>query len=222
MPAATTGWARALKGRTLGIWGYGKIGRLVAGYGKAFGMQVLVWGREASRAGGAARRLSRPLLHKEAFSRESDVLTLHLRLNDATRGIVDSGRPGAHEAERLVRQYQPRRTGRARGAGGGAETGPAGLRGARRVRTANRWRRMRRCCGWTTCWRRRIWAMSSRTATSCISAPRFRTWWTSPTARRPASSIRTAAAFRLAAMALAMHSSTGRPSPAATACGGPA
>jgi phosphoglycerate dehydrogenase-like enzyme len=39
-----------LKGRTLGIWGYGKIGQLVAGYGRAFGMQVQVWGREASRA----------------------------------------------------------------------------------------------------------------------------------------------------------------------------
>ncbi len=39
-----------LKGRTLGIWGYGKIGRLIAGYGRAFGMRVLVWGRDASRA----------------------------------------------------------------------------------------------------------------------------------------------------------------------------
>jgi D-3-phosphoglycerate dehydrogenase len=43
-----------LKGRTLAIWGYGKIGRMVAGYGKAFGMQVMVWGSETSRAAAVA------------------------------------------------------------------------------------------------------------------------------------------------------------------------
>ncbi|MET0268285.1 MAG: D-2-hydroxyacid dehydrogenase family protein [Duganella sp.] len=77
-----------LRGRTLGIWGYGKIGQLVAGYGRAFGMQVLVWGSEASRnkaqADGYAAAASR-----EAFFAEADVLSLHLRLNDATRGIVN-------------------------------------------------------------------------------------------------------------------------------------
>ncbi|HEX8605750.1 MAG TPA: D-2-hydroxyacid dehydrogenase family protein [Pseudoduganella sp.] len=76
-----------LKGRTLAIWGYGRIGKLVAGYGKAFGMDVLVWGSDGSRAvaqadghGVAASR--------EAFFEAADVLTLHLRLADATRGIV--------------------------------------------------------------------------------------------------------------------------------------
>jgi len=76
-----------LKGRTLGIWGYGKIGQLVAGYGRAFGMQVVVWGSETSRnkavADGYAAAASR-----EAFFAEADVLSVHLRLNDATRGIV--------------------------------------------------------------------------------------------------------------------------------------
>lgn len=79
----------ALKGRTLGIWGYGKIGRMVASYGKAFGMQVMVWGREASltqaQQDGYQRAAS-----KEAFFATADVLSLHLRLNDATRGIVEA------------------------------------------------------------------------------------------------------------------------------------
>jgi D-3-phosphoglycerate dehydrogenase len=76
-----------LKGRTLAIWGYGKIGRLIAGYGQAFGMSVLVWGseasREAARADGHTAAASR-----EAFFAEADVLTLHLRLADSTRGMV--------------------------------------------------------------------------------------------------------------------------------------
>lgn len=77
----------ALKGRTLGIWGYGKIGRLVAGYGRAFGMKVMVWGREASLAQAAADGHS-AAASREAFFAQADVVTLHLRLNDATRGIV--------------------------------------------------------------------------------------------------------------------------------------
>jgi len=76
-----------LKGRTLGIWGYGRIGRMVAGYGKAFGMDVAVWGRDASREA-AARDGYRAAASREAFFDEADVLSLHLRLNDATRGIV--------------------------------------------------------------------------------------------------------------------------------------
>lgn len=76
-----------LKGKTLGIWGYGRIGRLVAGYGKAFGMRVMIWGRDASRE--AARRDGYlAAASREEFFTESDVLSLHLRLNDATRGIV--------------------------------------------------------------------------------------------------------------------------------------
>lgn len=76
-----------LRGKTLGIFGYGRIGAVVAGYGKAFGMKVLVWGRESSleraRADGYAAAGS-----KEAFFEHSDVISLHLRLIDATRGIV--------------------------------------------------------------------------------------------------------------------------------------
>jgi D-3-phosphoglycerate dehydrogenase len=81
------GLGRVLRGRTLGIWGYGKIGRLVAGYGRAFGMQVLVWGSEASRAAaGADGCQAAPA--REALFEQADVLSLHLRLAEATRGIV--------------------------------------------------------------------------------------------------------------------------------------
>ncbi|WP_119292195.1 D-2-hydroxyacid dehydrogenase family protein [Azohydromonas sediminis] len=81
------GIGMVLKGRTLGIWGYGKIGRLVAGYGRAFGMQVQVWGSEASRAAARADGFA-AAASREAFFESSDVLTLHLRLVDATRGLV--------------------------------------------------------------------------------------------------------------------------------------
>ena len=76
-----------LHGRTLGIWGYGTIGSLVAGYGRAFGMEVLAWGREGSlsraRAAGYVTAADRSAL----FER-SDVLSLHLKLTRETRGIV--------------------------------------------------------------------------------------------------------------------------------------
>jgi len=83
------GIGRTLHGRTLGIWGYGKIGRAVAGYGKAFGMQVMVWGSEASRQAAVAEGCS-AAASREAFFEQADVLSLHLRLNEATRGIVNS------------------------------------------------------------------------------------------------------------------------------------
>ena len=81
------GLGRTLKGRTLAIWGYGKIGRMVAGYGKAFGMQVLVWGSETSRAAAVGDGFQ-AAPSREAFFEQADVLSLHLRLNAATRGIV--------------------------------------------------------------------------------------------------------------------------------------
>jgi D-3-phosphoglycerate dehydrogenase len=84
---ALNGLGRTLKGRTLAIWGYGKIGRMVAGYGKAFGMQVLVWGSENSRAAAVSDGFQ-AAPSREAFFEQADVLSLHLRLNDATRGIV--------------------------------------------------------------------------------------------------------------------------------------
>jgi D-3-phosphoglycerate dehydrogenase len=76
-----------LQGKTLGIWGYGQVGRLVAGYGRAFGMHVMVWGSEASlkqaQADGFAAAPSR-----EAFFETADVLSLHLQLSEATRGLI--------------------------------------------------------------------------------------------------------------------------------------
>lgn len=76
-----------LRGRTLGVFGYGRIGKVVAGYGRAFGMKVLVWARphslEQARADGYETAPS-----KAAFFEQSDVLTLHLRLTPETRGIV--------------------------------------------------------------------------------------------------------------------------------------
>jgi D-3-phosphoglycerate dehydrogenase len=76
-----------LRGRNLGIYGYGRIGATVAGYGRAFGMNVSIWGREGSteraRADGFAVAASR-----EAFFEQADVISLHLRLRPETRGIV--------------------------------------------------------------------------------------------------------------------------------------
>jgi D-3-phosphoglycerate dehydrogenase len=81
------GVGRTLRGKTLGIYGYGRIGAAVAGYGRAFGMPVMVWAREASltkaRTDGHAIASS-----KAAFFEACDVISLHMRLVDATRGIV--------------------------------------------------------------------------------------------------------------------------------------
>lgn len=76
-----------LAGSTMAIWGYGKIGKLVAGYAKAFGMRVIVWGSEPSRAAAVADGYEAAAT-REAFFAEADVLSLHLRLADGTRGIV--------------------------------------------------------------------------------------------------------------------------------------
>jgi D-3-phosphoglycerate dehydrogenase / 2-oxoglutarate reductase len=81
------GLGTVLKGRTLGIWGYGKTGQLLAGYGRAFGMRVLVWGRDASREKAVLDGHEAALSREEFFS-ESDVVSLHLRLNEDTQGIV--------------------------------------------------------------------------------------------------------------------------------------
>lgn len=83
------GLGTVLKGRTLGIWGYGKIGQLVAGYGKAFGMNIVVWGSDESRAK-ASQHGFRAATSRSSFFAESDVLSVHLRLNEATEGIVTS------------------------------------------------------------------------------------------------------------------------------------
>lgn len=86
-------WQRTLgtglKGRTLGIFGYGKIGSLVARYGQAFEMNVLVWGREGTRQRALEAGLEVAESQADLFQR-SDVLSLHLRLNDDTRGVVSA------------------------------------------------------------------------------------------------------------------------------------
>ncbi len=74
-------------GRTLGIYGYGRIGKVVAGYGVAFGMNVLVWAREESRARAVADGYEVAANKADIFER-CDILSLHMRLYDATRGIV--------------------------------------------------------------------------------------------------------------------------------------
>lgn len=76
-----------LRGRTLGVFGYGKIGALVAGYGRAFGMNVLAWGREGSLERAAAAGIDTAESQEDLFAR-ADVLCLHLGLNPGTRGIV--------------------------------------------------------------------------------------------------------------------------------------
>jgi D-3-phosphoglycerate dehydrogenase / 2-oxoglutarate reductase len=86
MPA-NFGLGNVLQGKTIGIWGYGKIGQLVAGYGRAFGMRVIIWGSEATREK-AQQDGHEAADSREAFFSESDVLSLHLRLNENTSGIV--------------------------------------------------------------------------------------------------------------------------------------
>jgi D-3-phosphoglycerate dehydrogenase / 2-oxoglutarate reductase len=81
------GLGQVLRGQTLGIWGYGKIGRLIAGYGRAFGMRVLIWGREMSRTSAQADGFE-VAESKAALFEQSDVLSVHLRLHDDTRGAV--------------------------------------------------------------------------------------------------------------------------------------
>ena len=81
------GIGHTLRNKTLGIYGYGRIGQSVAGYGKAFGMQVLVWAREASRRRAAAEGWE-VAMSKAALFTTADVLSLHMRLVPATRGIV--------------------------------------------------------------------------------------------------------------------------------------
>jgi len=82
-----SGVGASLLGKTLGIYGYGRIGRVVAGYGRAFGMNVVAWAREASQAAAAADGVAVAASKDELFE-TSDIISLHMRLVDATRGIV--------------------------------------------------------------------------------------------------------------------------------------
>jgi D-3-phosphoglycerate dehydrogenase len=81
------GVGTTLRGKTLGIYGYGRIGSAVAAYAKAFGMHILVWARPQSLA--KAEADGYPVApSKEAFFADCDVITLHMRLVEATRHIV--------------------------------------------------------------------------------------------------------------------------------------
>jgi D-3-phosphoglycerate dehydrogenase / 2-oxoglutarate reductase len=81
------GIGMVLRGKRLGVWGYGRIGQLVCGYGRAFGMDVVVWGSDTSRLRAQADGYE-VAATREAFFEHCDVLSLHLRLTDTTRGIV--------------------------------------------------------------------------------------------------------------------------------------
>jgi len=81
------GLGRTLNGQTLGIWGYGKIGQRIAQFAKVFGMQVMIWGSETSRQ----KALADGFLAAESksqFFQSADIVSLHLRLNEATKYCV--------------------------------------------------------------------------------------------------------------------------------------
>ncbi len=81
------GIGQVLAGRLLGIWGYGRIGQIVAAYGRAFGMRVCVWGSEAARAKALADGFVAAQSCHSLFE-ECDVLSVHLRLSERTQGII--------------------------------------------------------------------------------------------------------------------------------------
>lgn len=77
-----------LEGKTLGIWGFGKIGNKIAKYGEAFGMEIIIWGSENSREN-AEKKGYKAAESKKQFFEVTDVLTIHLRLTPSTKGIID-------------------------------------------------------------------------------------------------------------------------------------
>jgi D-3-phosphoglycerate dehydrogenase len=81
------GVGSTIRGKTYGVYGYGRIGAVVAGYARAFGMNVLIWGREGALAKARADGYE-TAAGKAAFFEQCDVISLHMRLVDATRGIV--------------------------------------------------------------------------------------------------------------------------------------
>ena len=84
------GVGTSLRGKTLGLYGWGRIAHAVAGYGRAFGMNVVVWAREGSRERARQEGIA-VSANKTAFFEQCDVLSLHMRLVDATRHIVTAG-----------------------------------------------------------------------------------------------------------------------------------
>ena len=126
------GVGQSLRGKTLGIYGYGRIGAVVAGYGKAFGMKVLVWAREPAmakaRADGYATRKQQGRILR-AMRR---ALAAHAAGRCHARHR-DRGRSRPHEADRADRQHQPRRPDRAERAGERAPRRPSRHGGRRRL-----------------------------------------------------------------------------------------
>ena len=183
------GVGHTLRGKTLGIYGYGRIGAVVAGYGKAFGMKVLVWAREPALAKARADGYE-TAASKAAFFEQCDVLSLHMRLVDATRGIVTASRSGAHEADGAVGQYQPRAADRAECAGQCAARRAARHGGGRRLREGAAARCQRSPADHGQCGlQRRISAMSRATNTKSSSRIFSTRSSPMPPARRPMSSI---------------------------------
>ncbi len=95
------GVGRTLRGKTLGIYGYGRIGAVVAGYGRAFGMDVVAWSRPGSLERAQADGV-RPAGNRTELFGASDVLSLHLRLAPATRGIVTAADLAAMRTDSLL------------------------------------------------------------------------------------------------------------------------
>ncbi|HVY14792.1 MAG TPA: D-2-hydroxyacid dehydrogenase family protein [Rhodopila sp.] len=119
------GVGHSLRGKTLGIYGYGRIGAAVAGYGRAFGMNVMAWSStgslERAKADGVA-----PAPDRGSFFRDADVVSLHVRLLPATRNsvtaadlalmkpsaiLVNTSRAGLIEPEALVNALRAGRPG---------------------------------------------------------------------------------------------------------------
>lgn len=92
---------RQLRGRRLGVWSYGRIGRVVAGYGRAFGMRVWAWGRDGSQAAARADGFD-VAPSRAAFFAESDVVSLHVRLTAETRGLITSADLAGMRADALL------------------------------------------------------------------------------------------------------------------------
>jgi D-3-phosphoglycerate dehydrogenase len=166
-----------LRGRTLGVWGYGKIGQLVAGYGKAFGMQVVVWGREPSRQRALADGYQ-VADSRDAFFEQCDVLSVHLRLNDNTRAIVR-----LDDLARMKPTALFVNTSRAELVEENALAWPRWM-SSRPSPSC----RATRCCAWKTPSARPTSAMWSKTATSCTLARPLTTSSTSSASSRATSS----------------------------------
>ena len=136
---------------------------VVAGYGKAFGMNVLVWAREASRERARADGYAAAPSKAGVLRRLATWSRCTCGWSPATRGIVTAGRSRADEAVGAARQHQPRAADRARRAGRCAPRRAARHGGGRRLRGGAAARSARiRCSPWTTSSARRTSATSSR------------------------------------------------------------